>query len=260
MLPKGTNTIYQEQRGEIMRRNNSFLFIIATWLFIGIVGSAIAQGDKKDLVSRVRAALSPYSLYGLSVSVDTSGTVTIEGTVGALYDRLDIYQIVSRVNGVTGIKDLLDVQTLMLPDDIIKANVERTIKDNSIILEPDKIAVTVDEGVVFLDGTVSYYREKLMATTIASMQDGVKGVENRINVLPSREAKSDENIKSVLEEIVENHFPLVKGDVRIKVANGDVTLDGEVLSLWEKNHLKEEFLKIAGVKSVVENLIVKPVY
>jgi osmotically-inducible protein OsmY len=243
-----------------MRRINSFFLIIATWLFIGMVANAIARGDKKHLESRVLAALSPYSMYDLSVSADTNGTVTIEGTVGALYDRLDIYQIVSKVNGVTGIKDLLDVQTLILPDDIINANVVRTIKDNSVILEPDKIAVTVDEGVVFLDGTVSYYREKLMATTIASMQDGVKGVENRINVLPSREAKSDDNIKSVLEEIVENHFPLVKGDVTIKVANGDVTLDGEVLSLWEKNHLKEEFLKVAGVKSVVENLEVKPVY
>jgi osmotically-inducible protein OsmY len=243
-----------------MRRNNSLLFIIATWLFIGMVGSAIARGDEKGLESRVRAALSPYSMHDILVSVDTNGTVTIEGTVNALYDRLDIYQIVSKVNGVTGIKDFVNVDTPMLPDDIINANVVRTIKDNSVILEPDKIAVTVNVGVVFLDGTVSYYQEKLMATTIASMQDGVKGVENRINVLPSREVTSDENIKSVLEEIVENHFPLVKGAVRIKVANGDVTLDGEVSSLWEKNHLKEEFLNVAGVKSVVENLEVKPVY
>jgi osmotically-inducible protein OsmY len=245
-----------------MRRNNSFLFIIATWLFIGMMGSAIARGDKKDLESRVRAALSPYyySMYDLSVSVDTNGTVTIKGTVDALYDRLDIYQLVSKVNGVTGIEDLVEVNAPMLPDDIIDVNVVRTIKDNSVILEPDKIAVTVDEGVVFLDGTVSYYQEKLMATTIASMQDGVKGVENRINVLPPREAKSDENIRSVLEEILENHFPLVKVAVRIKVANGDVTLDGEVPTLWEKDHLKEEFLKVAGVKSVVENLEVKPVY
>jgi len=199
-------------------------------------------------------------MHDLSVSVDTNGTVTIKGTVDALYDRLDIYQLVSEVNGVTGIKDLVDVNTPMLPDDMINANVVRTIKDNSVILEPDKIAVTVNEGVVFLDGTVSYYQEKLMATTIASSQDGVKGVENRINVLPSREVISDENIKSVLEEIVENHFPLVKGAVRIKVANGDVTLDGEVQALWDKVHLKEEFLKVVGVKSVVENLEVKPVY
>ena len=66
------------------------------------------------------------------------------------------------------IKDLVTVKTPSLPNDIIKANIIRTIKDNSVILEPDSISVTVNNGLVFLKGTVSYYQEKLMATTISS--------------------------------------------------------------------------------------------
>ncbi len=243
-----------------MLKTNAFLLMIAAWLFFGMVGSAIPQGDKKDLESRVRAALSSYSMHLLSVRADEDGTVTIKGTVDAFYDRLDIFQLVSEVNGVTRIKDLVDVNTPTVPDDAIGANIIRTIKDNAIILEPDRITVTVNEGFVILDGTVSYYKEKLMATTIASWQDGVKGVDNRINVLPSQEAKSDENIKSVLDEIVKNHFQFVSSALSIKVANGNATVDGKVRTLWEKVHLKDEFLQVAGVKSVVENLEVQPAY
>ncbi len=236
------------------------LAAIATWLFLSMAGSAIAQVDKKDLESRVRSALDPYAMHHLSVSADENGTVTIQGIVDALYDRLDIFQIVSQVNGVKKIKDLVEVNTPLTPDESIKTNVVRTIKDNSVILEPDKITVTVDDGLVVLDGTVSYPKEKVMATTVASWQDGVKGVENRIQVLPSQEARSDENIKSVLDEIVKNHFPLVSGTVSIAVADGNVTVDGKVQRLWEKVNLKEEFLQVVGVKSVVENLEVEPAF
>jgi osmotically-inducible protein OsmY len=243
-----------------MLRNRSVFLLLASWLLLGMVGIAAAGGNKKDLESRVQAALSPYYMHGLSVNAEENGTVTVKGTVDALYDKLDIYQRVSAVQGVTRIKDLVVVNAPIVPDATIQANVIRTIKDNSVILEPGRITVNVTDGMVFLDGTVSYQSEKLMATTIASWQDGVKGVENRLDVLASQEAKSDENIKTVLEEIVKNHFPLVSNAVGVKVENGNVTVNGKVQTLWDKSHLKEEFLQVAGVKSVVENLLVQPSY
>jgi osmotically-inducible protein OsmY len=75
--------------------------------------------------------------------------------------------------------------------------------------------------------------------------------------MSSRKARSDENIKSILNEIVENQFPLINGTVKISVKNGDVVLDGEVKNIWEKNNLKIECLQVMGVKSVVENLKIK---
>jgi osmotically-inducible protein OsmY len=243
-----------------MKKSFLFLVMVAAWLLMEMPTSVFAGDDTQDLKSRVETALNPYSMHLLTVSTDKNGVVSITGTVDALYDKLDIYQLVSQVHGVTKIKDLVEVNTPMVPDGMISANVERAIKDNSIILEPDKISVTVTDGIVFLRGTVSYNKEKIMATTISSWQDGVLGVENEINVLSSQEAKKDENIKTVLNEILSNHFSLVQNTVTIKVANGHVSLDGEVQTLWEKEHLKEEFLQVAGVKSVAENLNVKPGY
>lgn len=227
-------------------------------LLLAMVGIAVAIAGTKDLESRVQSALISYYMHPLTVTAESDGTVTIEGTVDAYYDKLDIYQIVSAVNGVTKIRDLVLVNTPMVPDNAIAANIVRTIKDNSVILEPDRITVNVDQGVVFLEGKVTYQKEKLMATTVASWQDGVKGVENRIEVLPAKEAKSDENLKVVLDEIVKNHFPLVSNTISVKVQDGNVTVDGKVQTLWDKAHLKEEFLQVAGVKAVVENLTVQP--
>jgi osmotically-inducible protein OsmY len=188
------------------------------------------------------------------VGVDENGIVTIRGEVNTLYDRLNVFDIVSGVKGVKEIKDLLVINTPLLPDDIIKVNIENALKNNSIIIEPDKITVKVSSGLVFLNGSVSYYKEKLMAETITSWQDGVIAIENRITVLPPKAARSDENIKSILNEILINKFPLIKDKVNVKVDNGIVTLDGEVMSLWEKSNLKKEFLQVLGVKSITENL------
>ena len=238
-------------------KNIVFLITITSGLLLGMVRSTNAQGDIGDLKSRVEAALNPYSMHKLYVSVDEKGKVSISGEVDALYDRLDIYEIVSKIPGITEIKDLVVVNTPTLPDDIVNANIVRAIRDNSIIMEPDKITVTVSNGLVLLSGTVSYFKEKLMATTVSSSQDGVKGVENEITVMSSRKARSDENIKSIINEIVENQFPLINGTVKISVKNGDVVLDGEVKNIWEKNNLKIECLQVMGVKSVVENLKIK---
>lgn len=242
-----------------MRRNNSVLSLLASWLLLGMMGSAIVMAGTRDLQSRVQSALISYYMHQSTVTADSDGTVTIEGTVDTYYDKLDIYQLVSEVNGVTKIRDLVLVNAPMVPDNAIAANIERAIKDNSVILEPDRITVNVDQGVVFLEGKVSYQKEKLMATTIASWQDGVKGVENRIEVLPAKESKSDENLKVVLDEIVKNHFPLVSDAISVKVKDGNVTVDGKVQTIWDKDHLKEEFLQVAGVKTVVENLKIQPV-
>ena len=230
----------------------SYLFFSLIYFFLLISECTYAQ--TANLESKVRAALDRYYMDQFIISADKNGKVTIKGEANTLYDQLNIFDIVSAVKGVKEISDQLIVNTPSIPDSMIADNIENALQYNSIILEPDKINVKVDEGVVFLDGTVSYYKEKLAAETIASQQDGAKGIENDINVLPPQQERSDENIKSILQEILINKFPMIKDKVNITVNNGDVVLGGEVESLWEKSNLRKEFLQVLGVKSVTENL------
>jgi osmotically-inducible protein OsmY len=258
-MHKGERNI-NNKRGDVMVtiQKYTFLITVAVVIFFCVPQLTFAKSNINDIKIRVEAALHPYYTDDFDLSVDENGKVVIKGDVDTYYDKLNIYEIVSKVKGVTKIEDLVDVDTPKIPDDMINANIVRTIKDNSTILEPDKIAVKVTDGFVFLKGTASYPKEKLMAETLSSWQDGVMGIENEIHILSPKEARSDENIKSVIMEIIENHFPLVKNTVNVRVNGGDVALNGEIGSLWEKVNLKKECVNIMGVKSVVENLTITP--
>lgn len=237
-----------------------FFFVFLTGLIPGVIGNAVAQTPSRDLKLKIETALFSYSMHNISVNVDAQGLVVITGDVDALYDKLDIYEIVSKISGVTEIKDMVHVVTPDLPDKMIEANVERAVKDNSVIMEPDKISVTVTNGLVLLRGTVSYPKEKLMAETVSSWQDGVRGIENEIQVLSPKQARTDENVAGIVNEIIENQFPLIfnRRSVQVNVNHGIVTLNGIVRSLWELTHLKQECLQVMGVKNVIEHLTVKP--
>jgi osmotically-inducible protein OsmY len=229
-----------------------YLFFLFTGFYLLLTVTTIAQSS--NLVSRVEAAIGRYYLDPFRVNADDNGKVTIKGDVNTLYDRLNIFDIVSTVKGVKEIEDLVNVNTSSLPDNMIKADIENAVQYNSIILEPDKINVKVNSGLVILTGTVSYYKEKLMAETISSWQDGVISIDNEIEVLKPQQARSDENLKSILQEILNNKFPTIKDKVTFQVKDGDVTLNGETQTLWEKSNIRKDFLQILGVKSVTENL------
>jgi osmotically-inducible protein OsmY len=100
---------------------------------------------------------------------------------------------------------------------------------------------------------VSYYREKQMAETVASWQQGVKGIVNEIKVLSPAKAVSDSNLKIVIDEIIKNRFALDTG-INFTVNNGVVTLNGTANSMWDKTELAKEISHLLGVKSVVNNL------
>jgi osmotically-inducible protein OsmY len=246
-------------KGDVMKSfgHKSFLIIAAVWLFLRAPGGAYAQNDAIDLRTNVIAALDRYSTIPLDVRVNDQGRVLIKGDVDRLFDKLEIYQAVSRVKGVTAIENLVNVDSEPLPGEMVKADILEGMRDNSVILEPDKINITVNDGLVFLQGIVSYENEKVMAETISSMENGVVAIENDLVVLSPKKAETDENLLSVIDEIVKNQFPLIQDMVDVKVDHGDVTVGGEVNTLWEMENLKQECLKVSGVKNVTENVRLK---
>ncbi len=214
-------------------------------------------GSKSMLLKKVEKTIGLYYPQDFNVNVSKDGIVTIKGQVHTLYDRYQVYEIISKVPGVMDIKDELYVATSMLPDKEIKDNILEEFKIVHSILEPERINVHVDNGIVFLSGEVSYQREKEAAETAASWQKGVKGIENDIKILPSNVAQSDANLYNVLRDVLNDQFPLEK-NVKIVVKNGIVTLTGNVRLLWAQRKIAKEFSRIIGVKNVVNQLTVVP--
>ena len=185
-----------------------------------------------------------------------------------LYDKDRIYEIASHIHGVTRITNDIRVvprrtteikKTTNIPDDIIEHDVRMLIDKNAAITEPDNINIAVDGSLVMLSGHVNFYREKILARTVASQVRGVTAIQNNIKVTPVKEAIDDKNLKEVFENILRDEFPLVdKNQVNIKVENGFVTISGTVSNLWVKNNMAKEFGSVEGVIDVINKLDVKP--
>jgi osmotically-inducible protein OsmY len=236
------------------RTNSAAMTLFSLIIFLLTTGVCFAQINTKQLEKRVEESIGNYYMGIFKINSDPEGIITVRGTVNTLYDKLKIQELISEVTGVTGIKNEIDLNLTATPDNEIKSNIEHEFQLNNVILEPEKIIVNVKNGFVSLSGTVSYFREKLMAQSIASWQDGVADLTSNIRVLSPSAARSDSNLKQIIDDIINKHFPLEKS-VTINVTAGNVTLSGRVNSLYAKAKIQEDVYQVLGVKDVVNDLV-----
>ena len=231
----------------------SLLFGIVTLMFFAAQNST-AAGTKVSAAD-IEAALGSEGYKNITVTVIDPGSVKIQGDVSLLYDRDRIFEIVSKFPAVREISNEVDVSTEELPDNIIKANIENELQYIYTIKNPDEINVNVSEGDVHLTGTVDYYREKLMAETVVSWQQGVLGCVNDIKVIPPNKLYTDENIQKMVNEVLNNRYSIEK-NVKVSVSGGIITLTGPVSSLWAKDEIEKDIHRLVGVNKIKNDLVV----
>jgi osmotically-inducible protein OsmY len=235
-----------------------FLSVFLAALFF--IGQTIYASNNNNLTDKVKESItSRYDPSEFQVTVNDDGLVTLKGEVNSLYDKFRIYEITSRVQGVKNISNDITVNTDLLPEKMIEANIRNMIDGSGVIKEPQKINIEVHNSLVKLSGNVSFNREKIIAMTLASQANGVKDIENNIIVTPIGKAIDDDNIKAYLNSILVNEFPLTdRKDLSISVQDGFVTIEGAVSNLWTKDKIEQEFESVAGVIRVINDLEVNP--
>lgn len=231
-----------------------FIILYTAVVFTAFLNSAANAGDLKSAVNN---RLLNYYDTPFQISVIQPGHVAVKGEVRSYWDKLNVFSIISRVPGVLEISNELAIASDPIPANIIKANIENSLNRTSMLLEPEKIHVAVDNGEVILTGTVSFAREAIAAEDIAAWQQGVMGVANEIQVLPPKVAVSDDNLSGIIHGMLRNDFPLEKDSVTIQVHNGTVTLSGKTTTVWAKNAIAKEVGRIQGVRSVANKIEVK---
>ena len=235
-----------------------FLIGLISLLFVKLNSFAVTQSSNDKLADKVESTIFNHYHKNFDITVNDKHSVDVAGQVNTYYDKLRIFQIVSKIKGVRDITDDVIVNAPILPDDEIRDNIENELRMVSSILEPERINVGVDNGEVILSGKVSFYRERLMAQTVASWEKGVKGITNNIEVLPPSKAVSDANLKTILNDILNNQFSLEK-NVSFTVNHGVVDLFGTVDDLYAKNRIQDEFSSIIGIVKVINNLKIEQV-
>jgi osmotically-inducible protein OsmY len=122
----------------------------------------------------------------------------------------------------------------------------------------EKIGVSVNKGVVELDGHVGSLYEKWAAERAALRVGSVTAVASELIVdLPFDNERTDEEVAVAVSNHLDWNFQ-VPGTIKAMVANGQVTLKG--IAEWQ--YQREEAVRVVrslhGVKAVFNEIELKP--
>jgi len=157
--------------------------LVVAW---GVGSSPVLASDDTWITTKVRIALMTTDGAGRNaVKVDTEhGKVTIHGTVDSEAVKERAEATVRRVDGVTGVKNLLQVvkpsrqESVKAVDKDVKDAVEKALKTDER-LEGIKVK-SVDNGLVILDGSTANLANELRAIEAAYAIAGVRQVDSGI--------------------------------------------------------------------------------
>jgi hyperosmotically inducible protein len=123
------------------------------------------------------------------------------------------------------------------------------------------INVDTSAGVVTLFGTVPTEATRSAAATEARKVDGVKGVENELQVVSQKAAAAvedqDEKSKSAIEKTLKGRDELSGSSIDVEVAGGVARLTGSVDSQSDRLTALTLARNTDGVRSVIGDLTVK---
>ena len=126
-------------------------------------------------------------------------------------------------------------------------------------LNSTEIGVAVHNGIVTLSGTVPFYSDKLAAEEAAKRVKGVKAVAEDIEVSLNPNAQlSDSQIAESVVRALEWNTSVPHENIKIKVDDGRVTLEGEVDWLYQKEAALNAIRYLRGVKGIGNWITVKP--
>jgi len=120
------------------------------------------------------------------------------------------------------------------------------------------VGVSVHDGVVTLTGTVPTYFEKWATEAAVKRVSGVRGVAEELTVnLLADHQRNDTDIAKSLANALDWSVLVPTGKVTNTVANGWVTLSGEVQWKYQSDAAYAAVRHLMGVKNVVNQIVVK---
>jgi len=126
------------------------------------------------------------------------------------------------------------------------------------LLHAAEIGVKVKDGIVTLTGSVDRYYKKMQAETAAKSVAGVNAVVEEIKVkYPGSFSKTDDEIAAEVVKALKDDRSVPNNQINVKVEDGWVTLEGELVWNYQKEAAKSAVANLMGVKGITNDLIIK---
>lgn len=182
------------------------------------------------------------------------GMVTLSGLVDTYLKKTAVENAAQRVEGVKVVAVDVEVKT---PPSLTKSDIEiATAIKNALswhsAVNDDLIEVKVDNGWVYLDGTVEWDYMKKAAEKAVCDLIGVKGVTNRITV--KVKVIDPVDIKHKIKGAFHRSATIDADNIYVDVIGNRITLTGKVRTWAEKKDAENAAWLSSGVL-LVENKI-----
>ncbi len=239
------------------------------------------MADRERVLAEVRAAIhsEPRLKPGTQIDLDYSGgTLTVSGEVADVAAKKRVLARAAAHRDVAGIIDRLRViPAARMGDKEIRDHLrdallsEPALAETAIIerigttLVPARrppaarrgaIALSVNDGIVTLDGEVPGLAQKRLAEVIAWWLPGSRDVVNGLGVVPPEEDNDGEIADAVRLALEKDPF-VDPGQIRVAVKSGAVTLTGLVRSDLERDMAEFDAWYVFGVDRVENHIDVR---
>ncbi|WP_082447113.1 BON domain-containing protein [Flavobacterium sp. KJJ] len=139
-------------------------------------------------------------------------------------------------------------------NDILRKEIMEAIKWEPV-LQPNKIEVSVEDGIVTLAGTVGNYNQKKEAQHIIKDISGIKTIVDDVQVdLSCSSIANDKEIASSVIKALEKKWIIPTHRLTVTVKDGWVTLDGILHWNFQRETADKVIRYLEGVRGVIDNI------
>ena len=215
----------------------------------------------RHIILQHLASDSRVNAQDIRVEVDGT-TALLSGSVPSYADRRHAAEDVLLMPGITAVNNQITVQyapqRTLLSDDRLQSHITELLRWNARLrsMNPDRIRVQVNNGIVTLEGSVDAYWQKLKAEDLSSEVFGVRDLHNTLAVVPT-EHYTDESIARTIIDGIHRALGDSADRVTVTVAKGIVTLSGTVASPADMKAVRDTACHTEGALYVHNDLSVQ---
>ncbi|MGK7395228.1 MAG: BON domain-containing protein [Candidatus Cyclobacteriaceae bacterium M3_2C_046] len=191
----------------------------------------------------------------IDVDVD-QGKVKLQGVVPTFDARLAAEADATIIPGVSEVINELEVryssESFAPTNEEIATNIRKIYQWNSHI-DVNSLSVTVEDGLVTLEGAVKSYWRKMQAEELAQSVKGVIKVLNKLTVVPNKDVV-DEVVADDIVNALDRNQNVKVNDIDVKVQDGIVTLSGQVSDWPTRQNIYRTALYTRGVVDIKDHI------
>ena len=183
------------------------------------------------------------------------GVVTLSGVVDSYFKKIEAENAAKNVAGAKAVVENITIKytDFVKNDNDIAVEVLKALND-SWSVSKDKVKVKVENGWVTLEGELPWNYQREAAKSVINYLAGVKGITNNIKI----KSEVDDAIEQKdVEDALARHWSINSKDIKVKASGTNVTLTGNVTSLYQKEEAGHIAWNTPGVWSVDNKLEVE---